>query len=55
MTQWRRIEALTVQPGPLIWRTSRTAIIPIALDQLAPAIAATTIQPTTTAELYDPT
>ena len=32
MTQWRRIEALTAQPGPFIWRTSRTAMTPIALD-----------------------
>lgn len=32
MTQWRRIEALTVQPGPFIWRTSRTAMTPIPLD-----------------------
>jgi hypothetical protein len=32
MTQWRRIEALTTEPGPFIWRTSRTAMTPIALD-----------------------
>jgi hypothetical protein len=32
MTQWRRIEALTEEPGPFIWRTSRTAMTPIALD-----------------------
>jgi hypothetical protein len=32
MTQWRRIEALTAEPGPFIWRTSRTAIAPITLD-----------------------
>jgi hypothetical protein len=32
MTQWRRIDALTAQPGPFIWRTSRTAMTPIALD-----------------------
>jgi hypothetical protein len=32
MTQWRRIEALTAEPGPFIWRTSRTAMTPIALD-----------------------
>jgi hypothetical protein len=32
MTQWRRIEALTSEPGPFIWRVSRTAITSIALD-----------------------
>ena len=32
MTQWRRIEALISEPGPFIWRVSRTAITPIALD-----------------------
>jgi PIN like domain len=32
MTQWRRIEALTEERGPFIWRTSRTAMTPIALD-----------------------
>jgi hypothetical protein len=32
MTQWRRIDALTAQPGPFIRRTSRTAMTPIALD-----------------------
>ena len=32
MTQWRRIDALTTEPGPFIWRTSRTAMTPIALD-----------------------
>jgi hypothetical protein len=32
MTQWRRIDGLTAQPGPFIWRTSRTAMTPIALD-----------------------
>jgi 3-methyladenine DNA glycosylase Tag len=32
MTQWRRIEALTSEPGPFIWRVSRTAMTPIALD-----------------------
>ena len=32
MTQWRRIEALTTEPGPFIWRTSRTAMTSIALD-----------------------
>jgi hypothetical protein len=29
MTQRRRIEALTAEPGPFIWRTSRTAMTPI--------------------------
>jgi PIN like domain len=28
----RRIEALTSEPGPFIWRVSRTAITSIALD-----------------------
>lgn len=32
MTQWRRIEALIPEPGPFIWRASRTAMTPIALD-----------------------
>jgi len=32
MTQWRRIEALIPEPGPFIWRVSRTATTPIALD-----------------------
>jgi len=32
MTQWRRIEALTSEPGPFICRVSRTAMTPIALD-----------------------
>jgi hypothetical protein len=32
MTQWRRIEALIPVPGPFIWRVSRTAMTPIALD-----------------------
>jgi 3-methyladenine DNA glycosylase Tag len=32
MTQWRRIEALTTEPGPFIWRASRTAMTAIALD-----------------------
>ena len=32
MTQWRRIEALTSGPGRFIWRVSRTAMTPIALD-----------------------
>jgi PIN like domain len=32
MTQRRRIDALTSEPGPFIWRTSRTAMTPIALD-----------------------
>jgi hypothetical protein len=32
MTQWRRIEALTAEPGPFIWRTPRTTMTPITLD-----------------------
>jgi hypothetical protein len=32
MTQWRRIEALTAQVGPFIWRISRTTMTPIALE-----------------------
>jgi hypothetical protein len=32
MAQWRRIEALIPEPGPCIWRVSRTAMTPIALD-----------------------
>lgn len=32
MTQWRRIEALVSEPGPFIWRTSRTAMTSITLD-----------------------
>ena len=32
MTQWRAIEALIDQPGPFIWRASRTAMTPIPLD-----------------------
>ncbi len=32
MTRWRDIEGLTGQPGPFIWRASRTAMTPIPLD-----------------------
>jgi PIN like domain len=32
MTQWRRIEALVSEPGPFIWRASRTAMTSIALE-----------------------
>ena len=32
MTQWRRIEALVTEPGPFIWRTSRTAMTRIPLN-----------------------
>ena len=32
MPQCHRIEALTTEPGPFIWRASRTAVTPIALD-----------------------
>jgi hypothetical protein len=31
MTQWRRIDALTNEPGPFIWRASRTAMTAIPL------------------------
>jgi PIN like domain len=31
MTRWRDIEKLTSQPGPFIWRASRTAMTPIPL------------------------
>ena len=31
MTQWRRIEAPIPDPGPFIWRASRTAMTPIPL------------------------
>lgn len=36
MTQWRRIEALVSEPGPFVWRVSRTAMTSIALDRLRP-------------------
>lgn len=32
MTQWRRIEALTSERGPFIWRVSRTAMTLIPLN-----------------------
>ena len=32
MTRWRDIEDLISQPGPFIWRASRTAMTPISLD-----------------------
>ena len=32
MTQWRRIEALVNEPGPFIWRTSRTTMTRIPLN-----------------------
>jgi hypothetical protein len=32
MTQCRFIESLTTQPGPFIWRVSRTTVTPIPLD-----------------------
>jgi hypothetical protein len=32
MTQWRRIEALISEPGPFIWRASRTAMTSIPLS-----------------------
>jgi hypothetical protein len=31
MTRWRDIEPLTAEPGPFIWRASRTAMTPISL------------------------
>jgi len=31
MTQWRDIERLTTEPGPFIWRASRTAMTSISL------------------------
>ena len=34
MTQWRRIETLTAQPGRFIWRTSRTTMTPRKLPVL---------------------
>jgi hypothetical protein len=32
MTQWRQIEALINEPGPFIWRVSRTTMTEIPLD-----------------------
>jgi hypothetical protein len=32
MTRWRDIDELSSQPGPFIWRASRTAMTPIPLD-----------------------
>lgn len=32
MTQWRRIDALTAEPGPFIWRFSRTTTTLTTLD-----------------------
>lgn len=32
MTQWRSIEAVISEPGPFIWRVSRTALTQIALS-----------------------
>jgi hypothetical protein len=31
MTRWRDIERLTTEPGPFIWRASRTAMTSISL------------------------
>jgi hypothetical protein len=31
MTQWRRIDELTAERGPFIWRASRTVMTPISL------------------------
>jgi hypothetical protein len=55
MTQWRRIDALTTEPGPFIWRTSRTAMTPIALGWPRPQPADTAIHPATAPVRYDPT
>jgi hypothetical protein len=38
-TQWRRIEAVTSEPGPFIWRVWRPAMTLIALDKHALAKA----------------
>ena len=32
MTRWRDIENLVTEPGPFIWRASRTAMTTIPLD-----------------------
>jgi hypothetical protein len=32
MSQWRRIEALTEQPGPFIWRATRSGLAKVNLD-----------------------
>jgi hypothetical protein len=32
MTQWRRIDELASQPGPFIWRASRSIMTPISLS-----------------------
>jgi hypothetical protein len=32
MTRWRDIERLAAEPGPFIWRASRTAMTPIPLS-----------------------
>jgi hypothetical protein len=32
MTRWRDVENLVTEPGPFIWRASRTAMTPIPLD-----------------------
>jgi hypothetical protein len=39
MTQWRRIEALIPEPGPFIWRVSRTAMTPIAISPRSESLA----------------
>jgi hypothetical protein len=31
-TRWRDIEPLTAEPGPFIWRASRTTMTPISLN-----------------------
>lgn len=32
MTQWRRIDALTAEQGPFIWRAPRTALTTIEIN-----------------------
>jgi hypothetical protein len=32
MTQWRSTEAVILEPGPFIWRVSRTAMTQISLS-----------------------
>jgi hypothetical protein len=31
MTQWRRIDALAAEPGPFVWRASRTTMTAIGI------------------------
>ena len=32
MSQWRQLEALAAEPGPFIWRVSRTSMSRVNLD-----------------------